>query len=52
MPDFWGGYRIRCASVEFWGGRSNRLHDRFRFTRVGEGDLDTVAAWTVQRLQP
>ena len=52
LPDFWGGYRVRCLSVEFWGGRSNRLHDRFRFTRTGEGDLDTAGAWAVQRLQP
>lgn len=52
LPDFWGGYRVLCDSVEFWGGRSNRLHDRFRFSRVGPGDLDDEAAWTVQRLQP
>ncbi|MEO7070274.1 MAG: pyridoxamine 5'-phosphate oxidase [Nostocoides sp.] len=52
VPGFWGGYRIRCTSVEFWGGRSNRLHDRFRFTRIGEGDLDTESAWAVERLQP
>lgn len=52
LPDFWGGYRIRCDSVEFWGGRSNRLHDRFRFSRVGGGDLDDAGAWRVERLQP
>jgi pyridoxamine 5'-phosphate oxidase len=52
VPDFWGGYRIRCSNVEFWCGRSNRLHDRFRFTQVGEGDLDTESAWLVERLQP
>ncbi len=52
LPDFWGGYRIRCSSAEFWGGRSNRLHDRLRFDRVREGGLDTADAWRVQRLQP
>lgn len=52
VPDFWGGYRIRCDEVEFWGGRSNRLHDRLVFSRVGEGTLDDVDAWTVSRRQP
>lgn len=32
LPDFWGGYRIRCFEVEFWAGRRNRLHDRLVFT--------------------
>ena len=52
VPDFWGGYRIHCDEVEFWGGRANRLHDRLVFTRVGAGDLDDAAAWTLGRLQP
>ncbi|MHA6760813.1 pyridoxamine 5'-phosphate oxidase [Streptacidiphilus sp. PAMC 29251] len=50
VPPFWGGYRVTPASVEFWQGRENRLHDRLRYERedaaaVGEG-------WTVQRLCP
>ncbi len=52
VPDFWGGYRIDCASVEFWGGRRNRLHDRLRFVRVAEGSLADPDAWRVGRLQP
>lgn len=30
LPDYWGGYRIVPEEVEFWVGRENRLHDRFR----------------------
>lgn len=52
VPDFWGGWRIRCDEVEFWAGRANRLHDRIIFTRVGEGDLDDPAAWARSRRQP
>lgn len=51
-PDFWGGWRIVCDEVEAWAGRSNRLHDRFRWTRVAEGGLDVPGAWQVERLQP
>ncbi len=52
VPDFGGGYRIRSDEVEFWAGRRNRLHDRLRFHRTGEGSLDEAGAWAVQRLQP
>lgn len=52
VPDFWGGYRIHCDEVEFWGGRLNRLHDRLVFTRVGEGTLDDADAWRLHRRQP
>jgi len=52
LPDFWGGYRIVCDEVEFWGGRRNRLHDRLVFTRVGDGSLDDAAAWRLSRRQP
>jgi len=46
LPDFWGGYRVVPAEIEFWQGRPNRLHDRFLYTRDGEG------AWSLQRLSP
>jgi pyridoxamine 5'-phosphate oxidase len=45
MPDFWGGYRVIPEVVEFWQGRLNRLHDRFRYRRDG-------GAWVVERLSP
>ena len=51
-PEFWGGWRIVCDEVEAWAGRNNRLHDRFRWTRVGDGGLDEPTAWRVERLQP
>lgn len=44
-PPHWGGYRIEAAEIEFWQGRPGRLHDRFRFTRVGGN-------WSARRLQP
>jgi pyridoxamine 5'-phosphate oxidase len=45
VPDFWGGYRVVPSVLEFWQGRSSRLHDRLRYTRAGAG-------WTVERLAP
>ena len=44
-PPFWGGYRARPQSIEFWQGRENRLHDRLLYTPDGEG-------WKIRRLQP
>jgi pyridoxamine 5'-phosphate oxidase len=44
-PPHWGGYRIRPTRIEFWKGRSNRMHDRIVFLRDGD-------AWSVERLQP
>lgn len=45
-PQFWGGFRIRHESIEFWQGRSDRLHDRLRYVRVGE------ETWRIERLSP
>lgn len=44
-PDRWGGFRITPEVVELWEERPNRLHDRLRFRRAGDG-------WTVDRLSP
>lgn len=52
VPDFWGGYRVECDEVEFWGGRRNRLHDRLVFSRVAAGSLDDAHAWALSRRQP
>ena len=45
LPSFWGGFRVVPVEFEFWQGRENRLHDRFRYVRNGDG-------WTVERLAP
>ncbi len=45
-PEFWGGYLVKPAEIEFWQGRPNRLHDRLRFTL--QEDLD----WKLERLSP
>lgn len=45
LPDFWGGWRIVPATVEFWQGRLARLHDRLRYRRTDGG-------WVVERLAP
>ena len=45
-PSWWGGYRVRPVEVEFWQGRTDRLHDRIRYHRLDpEG-------WTIERLNP
>lgn len=46
LPDNWGGYRLVPETFEFWQGRPNRLHDRFRFKRTEAGD------WAPERLAP
>ncbi len=46
LPPYWGGLRVRPATIEFWQGRPNRLHDRLRYTR---NPNDT---WTIERLAP
>ncbi|HOA02208.1 MAG TPA: pyridoxal 5'-phosphate synthase, partial [Dermatophilaceae bacterium] len=55
VPPSWSGFRIRATEVEFWAGRSSRLHDRIVFTAppaaelgAGAGQvplLDDPSAW-------
>lgn len=45
LPSFWGGFRVVPVEFEFWQGRENRLHDRFRYVRSEDG-------WAVERLAP
>jgi pyridoxamine 5'-phosphate oxidase len=46
LPPHWGGYRLRPERIEFWQGRPDRLHDRFRYTRKADG------SWQIDRLAP
>ena len=45
-PQHWGGYRVMPSVIEFWQGRSNRLHDRIRYSKNDNG------SWTIERLAP
>ena len=45
LPPYWGGVRLAPTSVEFWQGRTSRLHDRIRYTRDDE-------RWRIERLSP
>ena len=45
-PPHWGGLRVVPETVEFWQGRTSRLHDRLRFRRTEAG------SWVLERLAP
>jgi pyridoxamine 5'-phosphate oxidase len=45
VPDEWGGFRVRPETVEFWQGRTGRMHDRLVYRRAEGG-------WTTERLAP
>lgn len=45
-PEHWGGYRLVPKSIEFWQGRSSRLHDRLLYTLQENGQ------WKMERLAP
>ena len=44
-PPHWGGYLVAPQAIEFWQGRSDRLHDRLLYRRAG-------GAWQIERLAP
>ena len=45
LPDHWGGYVVVPETIEFWHGRQNRMHDRWRYVRDGD-------VWRHERLAP
>ena len=44
-PNFWGGYIIHPNSIEFWQGRSSRMHDRILYEKEKNN-------WNINRLYP
>ena len=44
-PDFWGGYIIHPNSIEFWQGRSSRMHDRILYEKEKN-------KWNIKKLYP
>ncbi|WP_341527506.1 pyridoxamine 5'-phosphate oxidase [Nostoc sp. UHCC 0302] len=45
-PPHWGGLRVIPTQIEFWQGRSSRLHDRLLYTRLDD------SSWKIERLSP
>jgi len=45
-PTHWGGFRVQPVTIEFWQGRSNRLHDRILYS------LEENGSWKIERLAP
>lgn len=45
-PPHWGGYRLMPTRIEFWQGRSSRLHDRALYRQ------EALGVWTKVRLAP
>ncbi|OEF54365.1 pyridoxamine 5'-phosphate oxidase [Enterovibrio norvegicus] len=46
VPTFWGGFRVKPESCEFWQGGEHRLHDRFIYQGEEKGQ------WDIERLAP
>ncbi len=44
-PPHWGGYIVKPVLIEFWQGRTSRLHDRLQYTLLNN-------SWKIERLAP
>ncbi len=44
-PEHWKGYMLTAEGFEFWQGRKNRLHDRFRYRLEDH-------KWVIERIAP
>lgn len=49
LPSFWGGFRVKVDSMEFWQGVEHRLHDRFIYQR---DSAESQTGWKIDRLAP
>ena len=46
LPPYWGGFVLLPSRIEFWQGRTSRLHDRFRYLKQPD------ESWLLERLSP
>jgi pyridoxamine 5'-phosphate oxidase len=42
LPDHWGGYAVKPDHIEFWQGRSSRLHDRIVYQKQASGSWERI----------